>query len=145
MDRLSKQQRSWNMSRIRNRDTQPEKTVRSVLHRMGYRFRVNQAGLLGKPDIVLRKYRTVVFVHGCFWHRHNGCRYAYNPKSRKLFWKNKFEYNTRHDELVRRGLVHDGWHVVIIWECQVSDVDHLKGKLTSRLQSAKRNSKSRQY
>ncbi|MBU1162905.1 MAG: DNA mismatch endonuclease Vsr, partial [Proteobacteria bacterium] len=87
MDIISKEKRSWNMSRIRGKDTKPEIIVRSMLHRMGYRFRLHRKDLPGKPDIVLPKYKTVIFVHGCFWHRHKGCKYAYTPKSRVKFWK----------------------------------------------------------
>lgn len=118
MDRISKEHRSWNMSRIRGRDTKPEKVVRSLLHRMGYRFRLHRKGLPGKPDIVLPKYRTVIFVHGCFWHRHSGCRFAYTPKSRGEFWQQKFRANRRRDHRSTAALTRLGWRVLVIWECE---------------------------
>jgi DNA mismatch endonuclease (patch repair protein) len=121
VDRLSARRRAWNMSRIRGRDSKPELTVRSVLHRLGYRFRLHRGDLPGHPDIVLPKYHTVVFVHGCFWHRHRGCRYAYTPKSNAAFWKRKFKANTSRDARVRQQLIRRGWRVVVIWECQVAD------------------------
>jgi DNA mismatch endonuclease (patch repair protein) len=89
-DRLSREHRSWNMSRIRGKDTAPELLVRSTLHRTGYRFRLHSQTLPGRPDLMLPKYRTVVFVHGCFWHRHKCCKFAYTPKSRTAFWNAKF-------------------------------------------------------
>ena len=101
-DILSKERRSWNMSRIRGSDTKPELLVRSLLHRMGYRFRLHRKDLPGRPDIVLPKYRTVIFVHGCFWHRHKGCKYAYTPKSRTDFWQNKFQGTVERDKRNRR-------------------------------------------
>ncbi|WP_373653311.1 very short patch repair endonuclease [Schlesneria sp. DSM 10557] len=113
------------MSRIRNRDTKPELIVRSLLHRMGYRFRLHRKDLPGKPDIVLPKYRTVIFVHGCFWHRHKGCRFAYTPKSRIEFWNDKFATNCRRDASVMASLAERGWNTVIIWECQVSNASYL--------------------
>jgi DNA mismatch endonuclease (patch repair protein) len=96
---------------------------------MGYRFRLHTRDLPGCPDIVLGKYNTVVFVHGCFWHRHPGCKYAYTPKTRKPFWQQKFERNVRRDEEVISELKELGWRVVTVWECQLSDLDLLKKKL----------------
>lgn len=120
-DTLTKERRSWNMSRIRSKNTKPELIVRSLLHRMGYRFTVNgplNRKLPGKPDIVLPKYKIVIFVHGCFWHRHKGCKYAYNPKSRKPFWKRKFCDNIRRDKEVTTLLKKTGWRRIVIWECK---------------------------
>ena len=117
-DRLTREHRSWNMSRIRAKDTQPEKLVRSTLHRAGYRFRLHRRDLPGRPDIVLPKYRTVVFVHGCFWHRHPGCRFAYTPKSRVAFWNEKFRRNVERDCRNVRALRALGWRVITVWECQ---------------------------
>lgn len=120
-DILTRDKRSWNMSRIRSRNTGPEKTVRSFLHRMGYRFRLHLRVLPGTPDIVLAKYKTVIFVHGCFWHRHPGCKYAYTPKSRQDFWSAKFQDNIDRHLLVAQKLDDLGWNVGVIWECQTLD------------------------
>ncbi len=119
-DLLSPEHRSWNMSRIRGKDTAPERRVRSVLHRAGYRFRLHLKTLPGHPDIVLPKYRTVVLVHGCFWHRHKGCRFAYTPKSRVAFWNAKFQANVDRDHRNARELRRLGWKVVTVWECEAS-------------------------
>lgn len=133
-DRISPEHRSWNMSRIRNRDTRPEMIVRSLLHRMGYRFRLHKKDLPGKPDIVLPKYKTVIFVHGCFWHRHKGCKYAYTPKSRTEFWNTKFEKNIARDKQVRKELKKLGWKVIVVWECEVKDTEKLYKKLNRDLE-----------
>jgi DNA mismatch endonuclease (patch repair protein) len=133
MDRISKKRRSWNMSRIRGRDTKPELVVRSLLHRMGYRFRLHRKDLPGKPDIVLPKYRTVVFVHGCFWHRHSGCKYAYVPKSRVKFWQGKFERNIERDAEVRSALRALGWQVLVVWECETAVPEALASRLSEAL------------
>jgi len=125
MDRISEEQRSWNMSRIRGKNTQPELIVRSTLHRLGYRFRLHRSDLPGKPDVVLPKYRTCIFVHGCYWHRHSGCKYAYEPKSRVDFWQKKFRDNVERDKRKRKELERLGWNVVVIWECQVLPQDEL--------------------
>jgi DNA mismatch endonuclease, patch repair protein len=121
MDILTKEKRSWNMSRIRCKDTKPEKIVRSVLHKNGFRFRLNRKDLPGKPDIVLPKYQTVIFVHGCFWHRHPQCRFAYNPKSRVKFWQNKFNENIERDRFVKKELRKMGWKVIVVWECELKN------------------------
>lgn len=133
MDRICKAHRSWNMSRIRGADTTPEKKVRSVLHGLGFRFRLHRKDLPGSPDIVLPKRRTVVFVHGCFWHRHEGCPYAYTPKSRTWFWNNKFLDNVARDQRVARVLRGLGWQVLIVWECELRDVESLSARLTDIL------------
>ncbi|MBW1940306.1 MAG: DNA mismatch endonuclease Vsr [Deltaproteobacteria bacterium] len=129
MDKLTPEHRSWNMSRIRSADTKPELIVRSLLHRMGYRFRLHQKNLPGKPDIVLPKYKTVIFVHGCFWHRHEECKYAYMPKSRRKFWNDKFKANIERDKTVKQQLKNLGWKVNIVWECELSDVKTIEKKL----------------
>jgi DNA mismatch endonuclease, patch repair protein len=121
VDKLSKKHRSWNMSRIISKDTKPEKVVRSVLHKAGYRFRIHCGNLPGKPDLIFPKYKLALFVHGCFWHRHENCKYCYTPKSRLEFWNKKFIKNVQRDEFVKRKLEEIGWHVFIIWECQTND------------------------
>jgi DNA mismatch endonuclease (patch repair protein) len=129
MDNLTKQRRSWNMSRIGSRDTSPERMVRSILHRLGYRFRLHRSDLPGKPDMVLPRYRTVVLVHGCFWHRHAGCRFACTPKSNREFWTAKFEANKVRDKQVLRQLRRLNWRVIVIWECESRSSDILSRKL----------------
>ena len=129
MDIISKEKRSWNMSRIRSKDTNPEKIVRSLLHRMGYRFRLHVKDLPGKPDIVLPKYKMVIFVHGCFWHRHPKCKYAYTPKSRVDFWEKKFADNIARFKIVKKELAHLKWKVVVIWECEIKPEADLLNKL----------------
>ena len=108
VDKISEAKRSWNMSRIRSTNTKPEMTVRSLLHRNGFRFRIHQKRVYGKPDIVLKKYKTVIFIDGCFWHRHKDCTFAYSPKSRIDFWNKKFESNIKRDKNVNQKLKEDG-------------------------------------
>lgn len=136
MDRLSKQHRSWNMARIRGRNTKPEVAVRSLLHRMGFRFRLHAQDLPGRPDILLPKYRTALFVHGCFWHRHPGCKFAYHPKSRTAFWTQKFKANVARDKKTRAALRGLGWNVVVVWECELRNMDALAERLESELADA---------
>ena len=113
------EQRSRNMSAIKSKNTKPEIAVRKVLHSMGYRFRLHGKDLPGSPDIVLPKYKTVIFVHGCFWHRHENCKYASTPKTRKEFWENKFRENIVRDKSNQANLLSIGWKIIIIWECQL--------------------------
>lgn len=119
MDRISLKNRSWNMSRIRSKDTSIEVAVRSYLFKLGYRFRKNVKNLPGKPDIVLPKYKTVIFVNGCFWHRHSGCRFASVPKSRIEYWNEKFRRNTENDSKNKEILESMGWKVIVLWECDL--------------------------
>lgn len=120
-DIVDKATRSRWMSGIRSRDTRPEILVRRFLHRAGLRFRLGGSGLPGRPDLILPRWRTVVFVHGCFWHRHPGCPYAYHPKSRQRFWERKFSENIARDRRSIRKLRKLGWRTLVIWECQVND------------------------
>ena len=129
MDTLTSGMRSWNMSRIRGKNTKPELAVRSLLHRMGYRFRLKNSKIPGKLDIILRRHKTVVFVHGCFWHRHTGCKYAYMPKSRTDFWKKKFDSNVQRDHLVAAQLKEQAWRQLVVWECELKDIDALAKKI----------------
>lgn len=133
MDRLTREHRSWNMSRIRGRDTAPERTVRSLLHRLGFRFRLQSRALPGRPDVVLPKYGTVVLVHGCFWHRHTGCPFAYTPKSRTAFWSRKFASNVARDRRNTGALQRAGWRVIVVWECELKDADALARRLDRKL------------
>ena len=105
-----------------------------MLHQMGYRFRLHRKDLPGKPDIVLPKYETVIFVHGCFWHRHPGCQFAYTPKSRVDFWKKKFDRNVERHEEVDAELFELGWKVLVIWECETKSEETLYEVLTERLE-----------
>lgn len=130
MDILSNEKRSWNMSRIRSKNTAPEIAVRSFLHKNGFRFRLHSKHLPGKPDIVLPKYKTVLFIHGCFWHRHKRCKYAYTPKSRVAFWKKKFQDNVDRFKKVKRKLQHKGWKVIVIWECEIGNINNLSRLLS---------------
>jgi len=129
VDTLSRERRSWNMSRIRNKNTRPELLVRSLLHCSGFRFRLHKKSLPGKPDIVLEKHRTVIFVHGCFWHRHKGCPDATTPKTRTTFWEKKFKDNTGRDKSVVKDLCNAGWKVIIVWECETKRPDELRERL----------------
>lgn len=120
-DRLSPAQRSAQMSRIRSTDTQPELVVRRLLHRIGYRYRLHVAALPGRPDLVFHARKKVIFVHGCFWHRHSGCPDATLPKSRTHFWSKKLRRNVKRDEEQRSTLVALGWNVFVVWECELAD------------------------
>ena len=121
MDTISKRHRSWNMSRIRSKDTSPELHVRSALSRAGYRFRLHRGDLPGKPDLILKKYKAVVFVHGCFWHHHKGCKRANLPKTNRKYWLPKIDRNAVRDEENRKALKKMGWKVIIVWECQTKN------------------------
>lgn len=120
MDHLSKEKRSWNMSRIRSTETKPEERVRKYLFSKGFRYRKNDKRLPGKPDIVLPKYRTVIFINGCFWHCHKGCSRANVPKSNLDYWKVKLENNVRRDLEEYQRLAELGWKVLVVWECELN-------------------------
>jgi len=137
-DVISREKRSALMSRIRGSDTEPEIAVRRGLHRAGFRFRLHQRNLPGSPDLVLAKFGAVIFVHGCFWHRHRGCRLAYRPKSRTGFWTEKFRQNRARDRRLQRELRDRGWRVLVVWECtlrkhadRVKAIERIKGWLRS--------------
>lgn len=118
-DKLTPERRSWNMSQIKGKDTKIEVQVRKYLFAKGYRFRKNDKRYPGKPDIVLPKYHVAVFIHGCFWHRHEGCRNATTPKTRTDFWVEKFEKNVNNDQIKQEKLRELGWKVIIVWECEL--------------------------
>ena len=118
-DRITPEHRSWNMSRIKGKDTKPEIAVRQYLFANGFRFRKNDKRYPGKPDIVLPKYHTIIFVHGCFWHRHEGCKQATTPKSRTDFWLEKFQKNVQNDAKHIQELKNMGWKVIVLWECEL--------------------------
>ena len=127
------EQRSRNMSAIKSKNTKPEIAVRKLLHSMGYRFRLHRKDLPGSPDIVLPKYKTVIFVHGCFWHRHENCKYASTPKTRKEFWENKFKVNLKRDAEVQEKIKNIGWQSVVIWECDTRNISFMKNKIEKLL------------
>ena len=118
-DKLTPEKRSWNMSRIKGKDTKIEVEVRKYLFSIGYRFRKNDKRYPGKPDIVLPKYHVAIFVHGCFWHRHEGCKDATTPKTRTEFWLEKFDKNVKNDQIKQEKLRELGWKVIVIWECEL--------------------------
>ena len=120
-DTISSDHRSWNMSQIKGKNTKPEMIVRSYLHNAGIRFRLHDKSLPGKPDIILKKYNTVIFVDGCFWHRHAGCKYCYEPKSKKKFWQTKFDNNIKRDEKINNSYKSFSWNIIRIWECEINE------------------------
>lgn len=137
MDILAPEQRSSLMSRIRNKDTGPEMKVRRLAHALGFRFRLHRRDLPGSPDLVFPSHRKIVFVHGCYWHRHEGCRYAYSPKSNTKFWQSKFEANVARDRRTASALEALGWNVLVVWECETQNADILRLRLTEFLRSSK--------
>ena len=120
-DRISPAHRSWNMSRIKGKDTKIEVMVRQYLFHYGFRFRKNDKRYPGKPDVILPKYKTAIFVHGCFWHRHEGCKLATTPKTRTEFWMEKFSKNVANDKKHYEELQKMGWNVIVIWECELEN------------------------
>lgn len=132
-DRVSPAERSRIMSRIKSRDTKPEKVVRSLLHRLGYRFRLHRKDLPGNPDIVLPRHRVALFVHGCFWHGHPECRRATLPQSNAEFWASKISRNAERDAAAHQSLRALGWLPVVVWQCELRDLESLTVRLTSLL------------
>lgn len=118
-DVVNSETRSRMMSGIRGKDTRPELALRKALHARGFRYRLHGQRVMGRPDLVLNRHRAVIFVHGCFWHRHGGCRYTTTPATRPAFWQAKFDANVRRDREVREALVNDCWRVAIVWECSL--------------------------
>lgn len=122
MDTLTPQQRAHCMARVRGKDTKPEMIVRRLLHRMGYRYGLHSKSLPGRPDLVLARHRKVVFVHGCFWHGHEGCLRSNRPASNREFWARKLDRNQARDEAAACALAEDNWGVLTIWECETKDL-----------------------
>lgn len=134
MDSLSPDERSKRMGRVRSKDTKPEWVVRRLVHAMGYRYRLHGKGLPGRPDLVFRKRRKVIFIHGCFWHRHSStCPLTRMPKSRIDFWEAEFEGNRRRDAANQEKLRESGWDFLIVWECQLRDLEGLAQTLRDYL------------
>lgn len=121
VDRVSREVRSKNMSRIRSRDTKPELLLRKELFSRGFRYRLHGKKIPGKPDLVLKKWNAVIFIHGCFWHRHEGCKYSTIPATRTEFWNEKFEGNTARDAKNLETLLARGWRVAVIWQCALKN------------------------
>ena len=128
MDTITPEQRSEVMSRVGGKNTRPELTVRRLLHALGFRFRIHRKDLPGNPDIVLPKWRTAIFVHGCFWHGHT-CRRGAKPTSNTDFWSEKIRKTQARDRNAQKRLRADGWRVIVLWECDLADLDHLRTKL----------------
>jgi DNA mismatch endonuclease (patch repair protein) len=133
VDIVDQQTRSRMMGRIRGKDTRPELAVRRIAHRLGYRFRLHRRDLAGSPDVVFPRRRKVIFVHGCYWHRHDACRYCYTPKSNIEFWNAKFERNKERDLAALSKLKEDGWDPLVIWECESADPEGVTALLTAHL------------
>ena len=138
VDIVSPQKRSWMMSRVRDRDTGPEILVRSMVHRMGFRFRLHRDDLPGKPDIVLPRHRKVIFVHGCFWHQHEGCPHSKRPSSRVEFWNSKLDDNIRRDRKNHEALAGLGWNILIVWECETQNPESMRKKLNRFLTASEK-------
>lgn len=134
MDRISRQNRSWNMSRIRGRDTKPEMTVRRLLHGMGYRYALHSSKLPGRPDLVFPARRKVIFVNGCFWHMHVCRAGSVVPSTRSEFWQRKRGGNVERDRSNLKALRRDGWRVLVVWECEIKNNTSLLGRLTRFLE-----------
>jgi len=118
-DIVDRQTRSRIMSAIRAKDTGPELALRKALHARGFRYRIHAKHILGRPDLVLPKHGALIFVHGCFWHRHDGCRLASTPATRQDYWQAKFEANVKRDRTVRKALLLQGWRILVVWECSL--------------------------
>lgn len=132
-DNLTPAQRKKAMSSVQQQNTKPEIIVRSILHRLGFKFRKNVSSIVGKPDIVLPKYKTIIFVHGCFWHQHKGCKKSRRPKTNIDFWNIKLDKNIERDKKTEIELKKKGWSILIIWDCEVKDKDLLIQKLKTSL------------
>ncbi len=133
MDRITREKRSWNMSRIKDRNTKPEIFLRKLLYARGIRYRLHRKDLPGRPDLVLSKFKAVVFVHGCFWHLHEGCRNFKIPSTRKDFWKKKLEGNRDRDVANRKVLLELGWRVLTVWECSLHACRHDPAPLINQI------------
>lgn len=141
MDVHDKKTRSYNMSRIKGKNTKPEELVRKYLFSQGFRYRKNDKRLPGSPDIVLPKYKTVIFVNGCFWHGHEGCKHFVWPKSNEEFWKNKIETNIARDKKKTQVLEELGWRVIVVWECELkkATINETVKKLIDELSESSEN------
>lgn len=134
MDKVTPEKRSLIMAAVRSKNTSTELTVRRLIHGMGYRFRLHNKSLPGSPDLVFPSRRKVIFVHGCFWHRHARCRYSTTPKTRVAFWMEKFEKNVARDRRIRRELKKLGWDILQIWQCELSDLERVAKRIGAFLE-----------
>lgn len=134
-DTLSPKERSERMSRVRNKDTKPELRVRGLVHSLGYRYRLHSAKLPGHPDLVFASRRKVIFVHGCFWHRHEGCSRCRLPKSKLDFWAPKLEKNRLRDIENQAKLEELGWDILVVWECEIDEAEGLPGRIAIFLET----------
>lgn len=148
MDKISPEARSRNMSRIRGKNTEPEKYIRRLLYHAGFRYRIHYRDLPGKPDVYLSRYKAALFINGCFWHRHEGCRFATSPKSNEDFWESKFNRNVERDKAVYEKLGTEGYKVIVLWECTVrqmmKDHEYEKEILASLIHEIKKDSSARE-
>lgn len=128
-DHVDRKKRSLIMAAVHSRDTGPEMAVRKIVHALGYRYRLHDPKLPGRPDLVFASRHKTIFVHGCFWHRHIGCKYTTTPKTRRAFWESKFSSNVSRDRRTRRELRKMGWEVLTVWQCELRNPEKLKGRL----------------
>ena len=135
MDTVSTRHRSWMMAQVRRKNTKPELVVRSVVHRLGFRFRLAQRQLPGSPDIVLKRHKKAILVHGCFWHQHADCKFAKRPKSNREYWNQKLNQNIDRDDRDLNLLIGLGWRVLVIWSCQTKETDPLTACLSRFLRT----------
>jgi DNA mismatch endonuclease, patch repair protein len=138
MDVFSREKRSQIMSRVSGKNTKPELIVRSLLHRMGYRFRLHRKDLPGKPDITLPKYKKVIFIHGCFWHGHKHCKRSSLPNTNREFWEHKIRSNAQRDYKNISSLTEKGWEVMVLWSCQIKNKEDLISKLIEFIENKKK-------
>jgi len=131
MDFMTPKQRSGAMSQVRASDNKIERTVRALLHKKGFRFRKNVKRLPGKPDIVLSKFKAIIFIHGCFWHSHNGCKKSTLPNTRRDFWQKKIHANVKRDQQNINDLMKEGWRVAVVWECVLKDTASINNAINS--------------
>lgn len=143
MDIVNQKKRSAMMARVRGKDTKPELRVRRAAHSLGFRYRLHRRDLPGSPDLVFSRLRKVILVHGCYWHRHPGCRFAYTPKSNMEFWGRKFEANQERDRRALSQLADLGWDALVIWECETDEPDLLTARIASHLGGVRDNGESR--
>jgi len=136
MDVLTPEQRRRTMAAVKSENTRPEIIVRQLLHAAGFRFRLHRKDLIGKPDIVLPRYRTIIFVHGCFWHQHLGCKRSARPSTRTGYWQSKLDRNMERDQANQAALLALGWNVIVVWECEISDASALRERLRREILSS---------